>query len=55
MVKPEHLIGEVTDKQVRPAAMIVIGGVHAHRAARHAVFAVSHARLHALFFERAVA
>src|SRR5579884_1957855 len=39
---------------MRFTRMIVIGGIHAHRAARDAIFAISHAGLHAFFGERAV-
>ena len=55
VIQPEHLIREIADKQVRPAGMIVIGGIDAHCSTRHAIFAVSDARLHAFFRERAVA
>ena len=55
VIQPQHLVGEVADQQVRPAGAVVVGGVHAHGAARHAVFAERHAGRHAFFGERAVA
>ena len=48
VIQAQHLVGEVADNQVRLAAAIVIGGIAAHRAARHAVLAEGYAGGHAL-------
>ncbi len=45
VIQAQHLVREVADQQMRAAGAVVIGGIGAHRAARHAVFAERHARL----------
>ena len=53
MIQPQHLVGEVADQQMRPAAAVIIAGIRAHRAARHAVFPIGHAGRHAAFHKTA--
>ncbi len=54
VIKRNHLIGEVADDDAGVAAAIVIGGVHAHAGASHAIFAESYTRRNAALFERSV-
>ena len=54
-VEGEHLVLEIRHEQVRAARPIVVGGIHAHRAARHAVVGERDAGGHGRVGERAVA
>ena len=47
VVESQHLIREVADEHAGAAGTVVIGSVHAHAGAGHAVFAEGHAGQHA--------
>src|SRR5260370_31015224 len=55
VVERKHLIGKIGDHHAGIAGMIVIGSVHAHAGAGHAVFAEGDSGDHALFGKGAVA
>ena len=55
VIERNHLVREIGDEHAGVAGMIVVGGVHAHARAGHAVFAEGHTCDHGFFAERAVA
>src|SRR5437764_5919887 len=55
VVEREHLVREIGDQEARKAGVIVVGGVHTHTGAGHAVFTESDSRDDGFFGEGAVA
>src|SRR5712671_8164325 len=54
VVERHHLVGEVADDDAGMAAAVVVGGVHAHAGARHAIFAESYTSGDSALFEGAI-
>ena len=54
MVKAQHLVGKIADEQMREARTVVIGRIHSHARARHAIFTESNSGGNGFLFERAI-
>src|SRR5439155_1348738 len=55
VIKRKHLVGEVSNDQAGAAGAVVVGGIHAHAGACHAIFAESYASGDSFLFKRSVA